>query len=83
MYKQAAGVTSVENQIRLGTFWQVVRFEWAGANPLYKGCHYEAGAGTDDAEWEIWKFSLTGSDITLIEGPIKGSWDNRASLAWA
>jgi hypothetical protein len=59
------------------------RFEYSDGAIIYKGIHGTHKAATDDTSWLIWKYGWTGSDITRIEGPLEGAWDNRAGLAWA
>jgi hypothetical protein len=60
------------------------RMEYSGGGDLqYKGVHGTHKAATSNASWLIWKYTWTGSDLTRIEGPLEGAWDNRATLDWA
>ena len=63
-------------------YWKEQRYEFSGNNPIYKGLHTTIGAATSNTNWYIWKFTFTGNNPTRIQGPIVGSWDNRASLGW-
>jgi hypothetical protein len=51
-------------------------------NIIYKCCHEMHKAPTADETWEVWKFTWVGTNCTRIEGPLKGSVDGRATLAW-
>jgi hypothetical protein len=59
------------------------RMEYSAGNIIYKGIHATHKALTSNASWLIWKYTWTGDDLTRIEGPLEGSWDNRATLDWA
>lgn len=79
----AGGILDREAQIGLSAYWKQQRFAYDGSGNIeYKGCHAVTGVGTADAHWTVWKYTWTGSNLTLIEGPLKGSWDNRATLDW-
>lgn len=52
-------------------------------NLIYKCCHEMHKADDGDLGWEIWKYTWTGSNCDRIEGPLKGSVTNRATLEWA
>ena len=68
----------------LSGYWRDQRLEYTGSNLTYKGVNETHNIGTDDSSWQVWKFSYDGSDnLVRIEGPLSGSWDNRASLDWA
>jgi hypothetical protein len=59
------------------------RYDYDGSNQMiYHGIHETPGAATSDGTWLIWKLTYTSTNLTRIQGPLKGSWDNRASLAW-
>ena len=58
------------------------RFEYSSGDLIYKGLHATHKAATSATDWIIWKYSWTGIDITRIEGPLTGAWDNRSSLGW-
>ena len=59
------------------------RFEYVSGNLTYKGIHATHKAATSDTAWLIWKYSWSGGNLVRIEGPLEGSWDGRAALAWA
>ena len=59
------------------------RMTYSSGDLQYKGIHATHKAATSDTSWLIWKYTWTASDLTRIEGPLEGSWDNRASLDWA
>ena len=67
--------------INLGGYWRDVRIKLDSGNPTYKGVHHLHNAATSDSNWEIWKFTMTATDIR-IEGPLPGAWDDRAELSW-
>jgi YD repeat-containing protein len=56
----------------------------ANDNLIYMGFNLVHKTATSEADWYIWKYTYDASDnLTRKEGPLEGSWDNRASLAWA
>jgi hypothetical protein len=59
------------------------RMEYSSNDIIYKGIHATHKAATSNASWLIWKYTWSGDDLTRIEGPLEGAWDNRGSLAWA
>ena len=66
-----------------GEPWRSQRFEYSTGDLLYKGVHETFGAATSDNNWRIWKYTWDVDDNpVLIEGPVIGSWDDRASLGW-
>ena len=68
----------------LGGIWKDVRFDYGTGDLDYRGCNITHKAATDEETWEIWKFTYdVSNNVTRIEGPLSGSWDNRASLDWA
>ena len=69
--------------IDLGAYWRDIHMEYVAGDLIYRGCHFLHNASTADTNWEIWKYTLVGTDYTRIEGPIRGSWDGRAALGWA
>jgi hypothetical protein len=57
--------------------------EYSEANLLiYKGVHELHDVADTDLEWEIWKYTYSGTNCVRIEGPLRGSWNGRAALAW-
>jgi hypothetical protein len=81
--RSVGGVESLDKIIQLSSFWRDVRMEYSSNKMQYKGCHYIHKSLTSDSEWEIWKYTWDGDDLVRMEGPLRGSWDNRASLDWA
>jgi hypothetical protein len=64
--------------------WHDVLLYYDGSNNLiYKCCNELHKADTAEETWEIWKYTWVGPNCTRIEGPLKGSVDDRATLAWA
>ena len=63
--------------------WKATRLDYTSGDLDYKGLHENNKANTDDGNWRIWKYTWSGDNPVLIEGPLSGSWDNRASLEWA
>lgn len=68
----------------LGGIWHDVRIEYdVSNNPIYKGVHENHNFAGTDTDWEIWKYTCDVSgNCTRIEGPLKGAWDDRATLGW-
>ena len=58
------------------------RMEYSSGDIIYKGIHATHKAAASNASWLIWKYTWTGDDLTRIEGPLEGTWDGRAGLAW-
>ena len=48
----------------------------------YEGLNVVHNEATTATTWLIWKYTWDGASCTRIEGPLIGSWDGRASLAW-
>ena len=64
--------------------WKYKRFDYTSGDLDYMGKSEHHRAATDVGSlWYIWKFTWDGTDLTLMEGPLVGNWDNRASLNWA
>lgn len=64
-------------------YWKDQRFEYSGADLIYKGFNTTHKASVSATTWYIWKFTWVGADCTRIEGPLVGAWDNNSGLAWA
>lgn len=62
---------------------KVIRMEYSGDNLIYRGINKVHKAATNSATWIVYKYTYTGTDLTMIEGPLIGTWDGRASLDWA
>jgi len=81
--EDAAGILQRDALIALDAYWRIKRFAYDGSGNLeYMGCNALLTANTSDATWAIWKYTYSGTNVTIIEGPITGIWDNRATLAW-
>ncbi|MFX0194527.1 MAG: hypothetical protein ACFFCW_00270 [Candidatus Hodarchaeota archaeon] len=77
------GTLQRDSLIGLNAYWKQKRFYYDGSNNIEYLCfHYIGDAPTTDSNWSIWKITYTGSNITLIEGPLLGICDNRATLGW-
>jgi hypothetical protein len=77
------GIRDRAQQCILGIWWKDQRFEYDGANLLiYKGSHPDHDADITDENWAVSKFTYDGDNVVRIEGPLIGSWDGRALLAW-
>lgn len=64
-------------------YWKDKRLEYSAGDLIYKGFNTSHGAATDAATWYIWKHTWSAGDLTRIEGPLIGTWDGRADLAWS
>ena len=78
----AGGILDRTAQIGLDLYWRVRRFEYSGGDVKYIGCNEDLKAPTSESTWVVWKYSYTSGDVSLIEGPITGAWDNRATMGW-
>ena len=65
--------------------WKALRFDYTSGNLDYMGKSLLTNPSTSTGNyWWIWKFSYDGSDnLTLMEGPLPGNWDDRSTLNWA
>ena len=59
-----------------------IKIEYSDGDLIYLGKHHIHRAATNDSGWSISKFTWSGGNIIRDEGPLKGAWDNRASLNW-
>ena len=68
----------------LDGIWHDVRIEYDSSGYLlYRGVHDMHNIAITNEDWEIWKYTNdTSGRVTRIEGPLRGSWDGRASLLW-
>jgi len=82
MSDPVGGVLSRDAIIGLNAYWKLKKIEYTSNLPIYIGCHYLHDATDGNTNWEVWKFTWTGTDCTQIEGPLTGSWTGKASLAW-
>ena len=76
------GVRSRDHIINLDCYWRDQRFAYSGTEVAYRGVHHFHNTATDEDTWEIWKYTYSSDLIVRIEGPLRGSWDDRASLGW-
>ena len=75
------GIGDKRVQASLGVLPKDIRAERDGnGNLIYFGINIYHNADTSEEDWEIKKFTWDSEGITRIQGPTKGSWDNRASL---
>ena len=64
-------------------FWPVIINSYDISDQLiYEARNRKHSAATDEATWYIWKYTWVGSNCTMIEGPLIGTQDGRASLGW-
>ena len=79
----AGGVLDREAQIGLGMFMKKTRVEWDASDlPIYVGSVERHGAGDEESSWAIKKITWSSGLPILIEGPLTGAWDDRATLNW-
>jgi hypothetical protein len=77
------GILSREAQIGLDAYWRVKRFAYNLSEFIeYMGCNNRLDAEITADTWAIWKYTYSGNNVSIIEGPITGVWDNRATLDW-
>ena len=57
----------------------LIKFDPSDAKPDYIGLHSNVEATDTDEGWVVYKFTYSGSDITVIE-KARGTWTGRASL---
>jgi len=67
----------------IGAFWTSQRREYSDGKLIYHGCNIYPDAEITATDWEIWKYTYSGDNITLEEGPLQGAWDDRKTLAWS
>jgi len=67
----------------VSNYWKDQRFDYTSGSLDYKGMNTTHKADTTATTWYIQKFTWAGDNIVRIEGPLVGSWDGRAALAWA
>jgi hypothetical protein len=68
--------------INAGGYFKEARLDWTSGDIDYQGVNEVKGADEGATTWLIWKFTWAGGKPTRIEGPLEGSWTNRASLDW-
>ena len=64
-------------------YWKVkIKTYDVDGNCIYYACNRTHGAATDATTWSIWKYTWVGGNETMEEGPLQGSVDDQATLAW-
>lgn len=80
---EAGGILQRDALIGINAYWRQRRYAYdASDNIEYIGFHPKKDAPTSDSNWAVWKLTYTSDTLTLMEGPITGIWDNRATLDW-
>ncbi len=59
-----------------------VKITWSGDTIDYIGYHKEANAATSAGGWEVFKLTWSGENVTDVQGPLIGVYDDKASLGW-
>ena len=77
------GTSDRESLVGLDSYWKDQQIEYSSGLPVYVGRHYRSGRPDGDENWAVWKFTYSGVDVTRLEGPIVGTWTDRATLGWA
>jgi len=57
----------------------LIKFDASDAQPNYIGVNSDADALDGDTDWLIYKFTYSGSDVTIIQKKV-GSWTGRVAL---
>lgn len=70
------------NELLANSYWKDKRFEWSGDDLIYMGTNRTSKASTSEKNWYIWKLTWSGADLIRLQGPLEGSWDDRATLGW-
>jgi hypothetical protein len=79
------GGFSTNNTVQAGThtFFKRTKFDFTSGNLDYLGQNLRVKAADGDNDWLIWKYNWdAGGDPDNIQGPLCGSWTNRATLDW-
>jgi len=77
------GIRDRATIVALNAYWKDHKYAYdASGNMVYMGTHYLHNADESDTAWEIKKYTYGTDGITRIEGPLQGSWTNRATLDW-
>lgn len=64
------------------SYWKDQRMDYLAGKLVYKGLNTAHGISTSDDSWYIQKYTWSAGTMTRIEGPLVGSWDDRATLGW-
>jgi hypothetical protein len=81
-YLDFGGIRDRKTIAILRGYFKDCRMDDTSGNLDYRGVHFEHKAATSSTDWEIWKYTWSSGDLVRIEGPLKGSWDDRAVLDW-
>jgi hypothetical protein len=71
--------------ISTNQYWGEMRFAYNAAKDVeYSGVAKTRGASTSSGNhWYVKKYTYNADlNVTRIEGPIEGNWDDRAAMAW-
>lgn len=66
----------------LSYYWKDEMYEWSTDDLIYIGKNTTHKAATSATTWHVWKRTYAAGKMTRQEGPLTGSWDGRAGLAW-
>ena len=81
--EDAGGILQRDALIGLNSYWRQKQLAYDASDNLeYIGFHSQGDVLTSDGNWVVWKLVYTGDNLTSIEGPITGVWDDRATLDW-
>jgi hypothetical protein len=62
--------------------WKDQRFEYLNEDLIYHGYNQTHDVATSATTWYIIKYTYVNNNVTRKQGPLIGSWDGRAALAW-
>jgi len=71
-----------ESELLANAYWKDKRFDWDGGALIYIAFNRAINASPSASTWKIWKLTWDGTSLIRTQGPIEGSYDNRASLGW-
>jgi hypothetical protein len=71
--------------VTAGAWFNDRRYDYDESGSLvYEGYAEEYNTGTSESEWYIWKYVYdTNGNFLRKQGPLKGSWYGRHTLAWS
>lgn len=83
-YLDYGGIRDRQTIAILNSYFKDTRMDYDGSgNLIYWGVNFVHKNDTAATDWEIRKYTYGANGITRIEGPLKGAWDDRATLDWA
>ncbi len=59
--------------------WRNIKYDASDSQPNYIGLNLDADALDSDSDWEIFKFTYSGSNVTQILRKT-GTWSGRVAL---